>query len=436
MQEHLGGYAKILFDGLVDMDDRESIVRPGLISANNSDCFLCNVGPGNTADHIGGPGNCEVKDVCGSSNNPAEIYATAQEATAMNILPPSVNKAIGNVDVDGNPIIPNTWILWHELVVYCTSSDSETDDSSITRDCVSADYIKDVIKGYILLDSDKMEYQIAVSEGNVHAVVDAFPDPTLEDLKAGVAPAWNQECQGWTKYDIRIVASDPEVEQHILDVMEAFVEDSTDLQTTILENSDPSADLQPCGITIMEKGETRVPSLQKMPAFTPSRRFTLGPDVVIADGVSIEPVKFLTPGETYTVFVQNFPKGSKIDLKLMAGLATTGPIVASIASFDDDGLSEVRWTVPKDIPTDGKQFVCLYDVLPRRGMGDRDRKGFSHIESWIFTPSFQHFFFNQPQHIPHPISAGGKQYLKAEIKDIPALFTFSQVFYFNDDNNM
>ena len=366
MQEHRGGYAKILFDGLVDWEDREAVETPGLISANNSDCFLCNVGPFKTEDHIGGPGQCEVKDVCGSSANPAEIYARAQDATTTDLSPPySVSdKSMGKVDADGNPILAETWILWHELVVYCYSSDPETDDSSITSKCLSADYIKDVIKSYILMDYNKNEYQIAVSDGNVHAAVDAFPDPTLEDLKAGVAPQWNQECQGWTKYDIRILASDPEVEQHILDVMESFVADPSDLQTTILENADPSADLQPCAIAITEKGETRIPSIRKMPAFKPSQRFTIGPDVVIGDGVSIEPVKFLAPGETYTVFVQNFPKGSQIDLKLMDGVASAGPVVASIASFDDDGLSELRWTVPADTPKDGKKkmMVGVLDV--------------------------------------------------------------------------
>jgi hypothetical protein len=97
------------------------------------------------------------------------------------------------------------------------------------------------------------------------------------------------------------------------------------------------------------------PAFKAMPSFKPSKKFVLGPDMVIADGVSIEPVKFLTVGETYTVFVQNFPKGSKIDLKLMSGVANDGPIVTTIASFDDDGVSEVRWTVPKGTPTDGKE---------------------------------------------------------------------------------
>jgi len=368
MREHLGGYPRILFEGLVNMDDGESIETPGLISANNSACFLCNVGPGNTADHVGGPDQCEIKDVCGSSHNPATIYEKAQNATATNILPPHVDRSMGKVDKEGNPIMANTWILWHELVVYCHSSDPETDDSSINSNCLSAEYIKNIIKGYILMDSNKNEYQITVSDGNIHAAVDAFAlgDTAMDDLKMGVSPEWNQDCQGWTKYDIRLVASDPEVEQHILDLMDGFVEDPSDLESTILENADPSTDLQPCGITIKEKGEHRVPSMEKMPAFKPSTTITLGPDVWIADGVSIEPVKFLSAGETYVVYVQNFPRGSKIDLKLMEGLKLSGPIVASIESFDDDGISEVRWTVPRDIPLDGKEnnylHVCFWRI--------------------------------------------------------------------------
>eukprot|EP00624_Nannochloropsis_granulata_P007056 evm.model.NODE_6023_length_1776_cov_169.248306.1 len=267
---------------------------------------------------------------------------------------------MGKVNKEGNPIMANTWILWHELVVYCHSSDPETDDSSITSNCLSADYIKDIIKGYILMDSNKNEYQVTVSDGNIHAAADAFSlgDTAMDDLKMSVSPEWNQDCQGWTKYDIRLVASDPEVEQHILDVMDGFVKDPSDLQSTILENADPSTDLQPCGITIKEKGEQRIPSMEKMPAFT--QMSSLGPDVWIMDGVSIEPVKFLSAGETYIVSVQNFPKGSRIDLKLMEGLKMSGPVVASIDSFDDDGVSEVRWTVPRDTPMDGKERQMAY----------------------------------------------------------------------------
>lgn len=363
MQEHVGGYARILADGLVDDDDDQSVTKPGLISANNSDCFLCNVGPGKSEEHIGGPAGCEVRDVCASGNNPAEIYAKAQDSTTMNILPPHYDKSMGKVDKDGNPIMANTWILWHELVVYCHSTDPEVDDSSITKGCLSMDYIKDVIKSYIMMDADtKNEYQITVSEANVHGAADAFPDPTLQELKMAMAPEWNPECQGFTKYDIRLLAADPDVEQHILDVMDGFAQDPADLEATILENADRDAELQPCGIRITEKDETRVPSMKNMPAFKPIQKWALGPDVAIADGVSIEPVKFLYPGETYTVYVQNFPKGLQVDLKLMNGLGTAGPVVASIASFKDDGLTEVRWTVPTDIPTDGKEVVCLHDM--------------------------------------------------------------------------
>lgn len=384
LKERSGGYAKILADGLVDFEGSEAVETPGLISANNSDCFLCNVGPGNTADHIGGPGACEVKDVCGDSNNPAEIYARAQESTTTNILPPALDKSLGNVDEDGNPILSDTWILWHEMVVYCHSTDPETEDSSITRGCLTEQYIKDVIRGYILLDNVKNEYQMAVSESGVHASADAFPDPTLDDLKVAVSPEWNPECQGWTKYDIRMVANDPEVEQHILDIFEGFVEDPSDLETTIIENADPSAELQPCAIRITEKGEQRYPSINSMPAFKPSRRLMIGPDVVIADGVSIEPVKFLYPGETYVVYLQNFPKGATIEVMLMDGLVQTGPVVATLDSFAGDGIAEVSWTVPRDIIVNGKiqelwRMFSLFVVCQR----DEIVEGMRHFSLFI-----------------------------------------------------
>jgi len=56
-------------------------------------------------------------------------------STTTNILPPATELAIPRVDANGQSDMPTTWLLWHELLVYCKSTDPETDDASITQDC-------------------------------------------------------------------------------------------------------------------------------------------------------------------------------------------------------------------------------------------------------------------------------------------------------------
>jgi hypothetical protein len=57
----------------------------------------------------------------------------------------------------------------------------------------------------------------------------------------------------------------------------------------------------------------------------------------------------MVAGETYTLFLQNFPVGSKVEVHLFQGVEKAATLlVDTIQSFDDDGLTELQWTVPKD----------------------------------------------------------------------------------------
>ena len=342
-----GGYAKILGDGLVDYTggdfnkgkdgsgggraleegDGQAVWRPGTISANNSACFLSRVKPGSSsADHIGGPGKCEVNDETEEGDNPLSALLNAQRVTTTNIMPPATELAIPKTDANGQPEMPNTWLLWHELVVYCESKDPETDDASITQDCLDKDYLKEVIKSFIALNATTQEYQITVGQSGLHgaAQLDNFkPDAdgaSITELKTAITPAWNPDCQGWTKYDIQVSATVPASEQLLLDVFQEFVADPSDLSDTIIENWGNTTDVQPCGITIVEKGEQRYPSFKAMPAFKPSTTQLMAPNVVVADDTSIIPVQKLVPGEQYKIYVQNFPAGSKAEVRLLQGL--------------------------------------------------------------------------------------------------------------------
>ncbi|KAM3568821.1 hypothetical protein VYU27_009065 [Nannochloropsis oceanica] len=400
LKNRWGGYAKIMGDGLVEdktdtsgvesrslmRDDGTRGYHPGLISANNSDCFLCSVKPGRSSDHIGGPGSCEVYDNC-DAETPAEVYVQAQSLTSKNILPPNADMVMPQINKAGSMIPPSTWLLWSELVVYCKHQDADVDDAIIMEDCLTKEYVTEVIKSFISLNATTgTEYQITVGPAGLHGAAQLpnfapdAEDVSISDLKSVLAPAWNPDCQGWTKYDIQVTSNQPEAEQHLLDVFMEFYNDPTDLGETIMSNWDEREDMQPCGVTVAEKGEQRFPSLKSCPAYTPSLTSVLAPSMTLADDVSIEPIRQVMPNTTYKIFIQNFPEGSKVEIKLLNGLEKDGPVIATINSFDDNGLSKVAWTVPKE------------DV---------------------------------------DISKS-KYYLQAQSVDFPALFAFSQLFSFKD----
>ncbi len=398
-----GGYAKIVGDGLVDVDgdggrrlvakdDDGGLVgmRPGLISANNSACFLCSVGSGTSEEHVGGPGPFEVSEECSKAETPADVYAQAQGLTTTNIFPPAA--AATGLPTNDEAAYPDTWLLWSELVVYCRSTDPDTDDASITDNCLAREYVEEVVKSYLAFNNSSTAakdqgYQVTVAPSGLHAAAQLpnfapdAQDTTVPALREAMAPAWNPDCQGWTTYDVQVTATDPKVEQHVLDVFEGFFADATDLEETVLANWDMTEDLQPCGIAITEKAEQRFPSIKTMPAYQPSETASIAPNVVVADATSIAPLRKLVPGETYKIYVQNFPAGSKVAVKLLEGMNVDGPVVASIPSFDDDGLAEMAWAAPTEV-----------DVSVR------------------------------------------KYYLQAQPVDFPALFAFSQLFAFKNVN--
>ena len=160
-------------------------VIPGTISANNSECFLCSVRPGNTGEHIGGPGNCETKDQC-EGDNPVASYQLAQKQTDMDLAP---ELTFPNVDTAAKADLPDTWLLLSELVVYCRSTDPNTDDASITSDCLTREYVQEVIKGYITMETNKTDYAVAVAPAGIHGATQNFTDEALVELQAGIAPA-------------------------------------------------------------------------------------------------------------------------------------------------------------------------------------------------------------------------------------------------------
>lgn len=340
-------------DGLVKTR-RMQEVQSGLISANNSKCFLCSVKPGNTAAHVGGPDECEISEEC-ESESPAEAFAQAQSKASFDLTPPLAFPAMGNAE---EAPLPDSWMLWNEVTVWCRPMVADAAGAA----CLTPEYVKEVVKGFVRFNATTNDYQISVAPVGVHGSAANFTDAAVTELARILEPVMgpDQACSMGTKYDVCVVATDPAVEQHLLDVFEEMNADPSDLQQTLINNWDPEgvAAVEPCTAAVVEKGETRFPSIKKMPAFKPSEKLVMGPNVVVADDNSIVPLTKLVPGETYKVYAQNFPCGSEVTLKLLSGFSLDGPTVETIKSFDGDGTHELDWTVPADTDVSGASVCC------------------------------------------------------------------------------
>jgi hypothetical protein len=69
-------------------------------------------------------------------------------------------------------------------------------------------------------------------------------------------------------------------------------------------------------------------------------------------------------GQEYRVFLQNFPAGSPAEVRLVSASEALaagdslleGVPLITVSSFDDDGVTELAWTVADDLP-EGRYYV-------------------------------------------------------------------------------
>lgn len=347
-------------------------VKPGVVGVKNASCFICGVKPGTTADHV--DGNCEVMEGC-AGTTARQTLDSAQGLTEQELGFPGRDFLPGAATTDAPPEqevkgeLPDLYFLWYDVTVHCLSTNTEVDDASITENCLSADYVKRILRAYIEMDDLDQGYDLTISPQNVYGAVESVlgaEDPLLVDLKIAMTPQWNPGCQGWTKYDVQFSTQDRSMRAKLAAVMDAMVADPTEISQNIVQNADKTTDLQPCSVTVDKKADTRFPSISHMPAFQPSTRSKIGPDIVVSDGVSIVPADEVVPGKTYQIFVQNFPKGSKVLVQLVTGAKSTGPVIGTIDEFDDNGTSEViTWTAPSTLdPTKRYYLKAFSERIP------------------------------------------------------------------------
>ena len=154
------------------------------------------------------------------------------------------------------------------------------------------------------------------------------------------------------------------------------------------EGSEKENDERVCSITAKRISTLTYPPIERMPAFQPRGLGLSGPNVFVGSKDSIVPSTELVKGNEYTLFLQNFPAKNGYEVRLINGLDSTGPVIASSDKFKGDdkfNTEEIKWTVPTSVP-------------------DSD-------------------------------TAGSRYYLKVNSKQVPGLFAFSLPFHLSGQSS-
>jgi hypothetical protein len=209
---------------------------------------------------------------------------------------------------------------------------------------------------------EAIKQHLALFEGVAVTVAStALPAAVHEIVTADVMAAQREvgsaaECADGFKFKAYVTTYDDALQAPLEDAWRAIVRNPSTLlatvqQTKVVEGSATgatSADV--CGLTAKKVMGIAYPPVERMPAFQPKGLSFVGPSILIGSSASIAPVDHLVRGETYKLFVENFPAKARVDVRLLQGPNDKiGTTVTEIAAFEDDGLTELSWTVPMDV---------------------------------------------------------------------------------------
>lgn len=386
----------------------EDAENPGMLSIPaGTECFLCSVYPGTTADHVStdtdrpnGVGTCRTAESCAASSGPAAsslnaALETATAASAPLALPASAEPmqvmaaGLGGVTEGASaeePMkLPDANVLWHEMNIYCPGAGSEAAVAKALKGeeledvCVDNELLKAIIKETFMPATG---FGVAVANTNVHPAVSDVVDPELR-AAMGVDPNPETGCVSGTKYNVYFTTHDPDQVKALNEMWDALIDDPSELLNYVQKVQAEVPDATPvlgdaCAITIKRISTATYPPVDRMPAFGTEGLGLVGPSVVVGDGKSLTPITEVVAGKNHTLFLQNLPTQMPYEVQLIHGLDQSGPVVAKSEGFTpgSNGVSEITWT-------------------PTADDGGKD----------------------------------GRYYLKASLKNMPALFAFSQPFH-------
>jgi hypothetical protein len=266
-----------------------------------------------------GVGTCRTSDACALEKGASIADAMASATAASGSTPlPAAASSVSTLAADGADAalggagLPDTNLLWQEINIYCPGAEA----SGTT--CITDDLLKQAIKAYF---DPLTGYAVAVANTNVHPSVEDVVD---DDLRAELSAPQNndQACMSGTKYNVYLTTHDNDQVPILNAVWDNIAGDPSDFLAFLQEvqKTDP-AGLAPagvvCGLTIKRVQTASYPSAERMPAFKPQGLSLMGPSVFVGDSTSIAPITEVVKGEEYSMFVQNFPATSPVEVRLI-----------------------------------------------------------------------------------------------------------------------
>jgi hypothetical protein len=339
--------------------DEGDVLEPTSISVSaDTDCFLCG---GDAATAVVANGQCHTSEACsaGASSaaaSPAQLLTQAQAASSTPLaLPAEMASLIAATESDNGETarLPDLFFLWHDLVAYCPTVAGEGEEA-----CVAEAQLKEAIKQHLALFEG---VAVTVASTNLPAAVHEIvtPDVTAAQREVGSAAG----CADGFKFKAYVTTYDDALQAPLEDAWRAIVQDPRALLATVkqikaAEGSAAGATAAGvCGLTVKKVMGIAYPPVERMPAFQPKGLSFVGPSILIGSSASIAPVDHLVRGETYKLFVENFPAKATVDVRLLQGPNDkVGTAVTEIAAFEDDGLTELTWTVPTDV-SEGRYYL-------------------------------------------------------------------------------
>lgn len=323
-------------------------------------CLVC----GESAVEQIGEGTCQVSDAC-TAAKPAEAFAQAQAAAtaAGTVLPPvsaGTQELLAVASDDGASVtsLPDLFYLWHELGVYCASA--APGEIASAAACASESQLKQGLKAWLAaavgVDSG---FSLTAASTAVPAVATQAVGEQQGLLDAThTAPALGPGCTDGFRFHVYVTTVDGSLQQPLQEAWRAARRDPEPLRAALAR---AGADL--CGLTVTRKAAIVYPPIERMPPFQPRGLALVGPAVVVGSGAAIAPVDHVVRGRPYTLFLQNFPAGSPVEVRLVGasgvgadGSGLEGVPLTTLASFDDDGETELAWAVPEAL-AEGRYYV-------------------------------------------------------------------------------
>ena len=332
--------------------DEGDVLEPTSVSVSgDTDCFLCGA---DATTAVVANGQCRTSEACSTGTSsaaatPAQLLTQAQAASSTPLaLPAEMASLIAATEgEDGETTrLPDLFFLWHDLVAFCPTVAGEGEEA-----CVTEAQLKEAIKEHLApFEGVAVTVASTALPAAVHEIVTA--DVTAAQREVGSAAG----CADGFKFKAYVTTYDDALQAPLEDAWRAIVQDPSALLATMQRvaaaESGAAAGATAagvCGLTVKKVMGIAYPPVERMPAFQPKGLSFVGPSILIGSSASIAPVDHLVRGETYTLFVENFPAKATVDVRLLQGPNDkVGTAVTEIATFEDDGLTELSWTVPMD----------------------------------------------------------------------------------------